>query len=138
MFLGQGPSFPELADTRFVTRAGGFGLDESTASRHEMYVPKHKRKFGCYVMPVLAGDRLIGRVVPRVDRRRGVLVVEGMFAEPGLAGAGGAAGRFGGGGDRVARVVRGRRFGQSLRPGGVRRILSTGESAGRSRRAQAR
>ncbi len=29
-------------------------------------------------------------------------------------------------------------FGQPLRPGGVRRILSTGESAGRSRRAQAR
>jgi len=45
---------------------------------------------------------------------------------------------FGGRGDRIARVVRGRRFGQLLRPGVVRRILSTGESAGRSRRAQAR
>ena len=55
--------------------------------RNEMYVPKHKRKFGCYVMPALAGERLIGRVVPRVDRRRGVLVVEGMFAEPALTGA---------------------------------------------------
>ena len=30
------------------------------------------------------------------------------------------------------------RLGQLLRPGGVRRILSTGESAGRSRRASAR
>ena len=58
------------------------------AYRNEMYVPKHKRKFGCYVMPVLAGERLIGRVVPRVDRRRGVLVVEGMFAEPESASAG--------------------------------------------------
>ncbi|MGO8891710.1 MAG: winged helix-turn-helix domain-containing protein [Streptosporangiaceae bacterium] len=58
------------------------------AYRNEMYVPKHKRKFGCYVMPVLAGERLIGRVVPRVDRRRGVLVVEGMFAEPESAGEG--------------------------------------------------
>ena len=29
--------------------------------RNEMYVPKHKRRFGCYVMPVLAGERLIGR-----------------------------------------------------------------------------
>jgi uncharacterized protein YcaQ len=27
------------------------------------------------------------QVVPRVDRRRGVLVVEGMFAEPALTGA---------------------------------------------------
>lgn len=44
----------------------------------------------------------------------------------------------GGGGDRIPRVVRGRCLGQLLRPGGVRRILSTGESAGRSRRAQAR
>ncbi len=42
-------------------------------------MPKHKRQLGYYVMPVLAGERLIGRV----DRRRGVLVVEGVFAEPG-------------------------------------------------------
>ncbi len=51
--------------------------------RNEMYVPKHKRQFGCYVMPVLSGERLTGRVVPRMDRRRGVLVVEGVFAEAG-------------------------------------------------------
>jgi uncharacterized protein len=51
--------------------------------RNEMYVPKHKRQFGCYVMPVLSGDRLIGRISPRTDRRRGVLVVEAVFAEPG-------------------------------------------------------
>ncbi len=48
-----------------------------------MYVPKHKRQFGCYIMPALSGDRLTGRVVPRMDRRQGVLVVEGVFAEPG-------------------------------------------------------
>ncbi len=57
------------------------------AYRNEMYVPKHKRRFGCYVMPVLSGERLIGRVVPRMDRRRGELVVEGVFAEPEFAGA---------------------------------------------------
>ena len=57
------------------------------AYRNEMYVPKHKRRFGCYVMPVLAEDRLIGRVVPRMDRRRGELVVEGVFAEEGSAGS---------------------------------------------------
>ncbi len=54
--------------------------------RNEMYVPKHKRRFGCYVMPVLAGERLVGRVVPRIDRRRGELLVEGVFAEEGCAG----------------------------------------------------
>jgi uncharacterized protein len=49
--------------------------------RNEIYVPKHKRRYGSYVMPVLAGDRLVGRVSPRMDRRRGELVVEGVFAE---------------------------------------------------------
>jgi uncharacterized protein YcaQ len=61
------------------------------AYRNEMYVPKHKRQFGCYVMPVLSGERLIGRVVPRVDRRRGELVVEGVFAEEEFSGAGAVA-----------------------------------------------
>jgi hypothetical protein len=52
--------------------------------RNEMYVPKHKRRFGCYVMPVLSGDRLTGRVASRIDRRRGVLDVEGVFTEAGV------------------------------------------------------
>jgi uncharacterized protein YcaQ len=55
--------------------------------RNEIYVPKHKRRFGSYVMPVLAGERLIGRVVPRMDRKRGELVVEGVFAEDACAGS---------------------------------------------------
>jgi uncharacterized protein YcaQ len=48
-----------------------------------MYVPRLKRQFGCYVMPVLSGERLIGRVASRVDRRRRELDVEAMFAEAG-------------------------------------------------------
>ena len=44
-------------------------------------------------MPVLSGERLIGRVVPRVDRRRGELVVEGMFAEEEFGGTGAVADR---------------------------------------------
>jgi hypothetical protein len=55
----------------------------SFAYRNEMYVPKATRQYGYYVMPVLAGERLIGRVAARVDRKSGVLVVEGMYAEPG-------------------------------------------------------
>lgn len=39
--------------------------------------------FAYYVMPVLAGERLIGRVAVQADRKSGVLVVEGMYAEPG-------------------------------------------------------
>jgi uncharacterized protein YcaQ len=55
----------------------------SFAYRNEMYVPKATRQYGYYVMPVLAGERLIGRVAVRADRKSGVLVVEGMYAEPG-------------------------------------------------------
>jgi hypothetical protein len=58
----------------------------SFAYRNEIYVPKHKRRFGSYVMPVLAGERLIGRVASRMDRKRGELVVEGVFAEDACAG----------------------------------------------------
>jgi len=54
--------------------------------RNEIYVPKQKHRFGSYVMPVLAGERLIGRVMPRMDRKRGELVVEGVFAEEDSAG----------------------------------------------------
>jgi uncharacterized protein len=54
------------------------------AYRNEMYVLKDKRQFGYYVMPVLAGERLTGRVAAQVDRKSGVLVIEGMYNEPGV------------------------------------------------------
>ncbi|GAA3254620.1 winged helix-turn-helix domain-containing protein [Nonomuraea helvata] len=54
--------------------------------RTEMYVPKAKRRYGYYIMPILHGERLVGRLVPRLDRRRGVLEIEGVFPEPGFPG----------------------------------------------------
>jgi len=50
----------------------------------EIYVPAHKRKFGYYTMPILAGDRLIGRIDPRLDRTSGVLEVRLLPFEPGV------------------------------------------------------
>ena len=51
--------------------------------RLEMYVPKAKREYGYYVLPILRGDRIIGRIEPALDRKTGVLRVHGVFAEPG-------------------------------------------------------
>jgi len=41
----------------------------------EVYVPQKARKHGYYVLPLLWGDRLVGRIEPRIDRKAGVLRV---------------------------------------------------------------
>jgi uncharacterized protein YcaQ len=52
--------------------------------RLEMYVPKAKRQYGYYVLPILRGDRLIGRIDPVYDRKAGVLRVNSVHWEPGV------------------------------------------------------
>ncbi|MGB8003927.1 MAG: crosslink repair DNA glycosylase YcaQ family protein [Gaiellaceae bacterium] len=52
--------------------------------RLEMYVPKAKREYGYYVLPILKGDRLIGRIEPVLDKKAGVLRVNGVWWEPGV------------------------------------------------------
>lgn len=51
--------------------------------RLEIYVPKAKREFGYFVMPILHGDRLIGRIDPTFDRDTQTLRVNAVYAEPG-------------------------------------------------------
>ncbi|MGH2739479.1 MAG: winged helix-turn-helix domain-containing protein [Actinomycetota bacterium] len=50
--------------------------------RMEIYVPKAKRRYGYYVLPILHGDRFIGRLDPAMDRERGRLIVNSVHAEP--------------------------------------------------------
>ena len=59
--------------------------------RLEIYVPKAKREFGYFVLPILHGDRLIGRIDPRFDRATEVLDVNAVYAQEGAPADAGAA-----------------------------------------------
>lgn len=72
------PFDPVMRDRQRVERLFGFDY------RFEAFVPAAKRTWGYYVLPILEGDRLIGRVDPRFDRARGEVVTEGLWWEPGI------------------------------------------------------
>ena len=49
--------------------------------RIEIYVPKSKRKYGPYVLPILHDDRLIGRINSKMDRQAKIYRIEQLWAE---------------------------------------------------------
>jgi uncharacterized protein YcaQ len=47
----------------------------------EGFFPAAKRRWGYAVLPILFGDRLVGRIEPRIDRERGRVEVVGIWWE---------------------------------------------------------
>jgi uncharacterized protein YcaQ len=72
------PLDPLMWDRRLVK--GLFGFDYIW----EVYVPAHKRQHGYYVLPLLFGDRLVGRIEPRHERASRTLRIAGIWFEDGF------------------------------------------------------
>ncbi|MCI4343091.1 MAG: winged helix DNA-binding domain-containing protein [Thermoplasmata archaeon] len=49
----------------------------------EQFFPPEKRQFGFYVLPVLLGEKFVGRIDPRLDKESKTLVINSVHAEVG-------------------------------------------------------
>ena len=50
----------------------------------EIYTPAEKRKYGYYVLPMLHGDRFVGRIEAAAERKTGTLAVRHVWFEDGV------------------------------------------------------
>jgi hypothetical protein len=71
-----------LWDRAFAARVLGF--------EHliEVYKPQPQRRYGYYVLPLLRGERIVGRADLKAERREGVLRVQAFHREPGVRASG--------------------------------------------------
>ncbi len=59
-----------------------FGFDYA----FECYVPKHKRNHGYFVLPILFGENIVGRLDPKADRANKTLIVRRLSIAPAFIG----------------------------------------------------
>ena len=50
----------------------------------EIYTPANKRKYGYYTLPLLFGDRFVGRIETAIDKQNGLLIVKNIWWEEGV------------------------------------------------------
>ena len=50
----------------------------------EIYTPAQKRKFGYYVLPMVYGEKMAGRIEAAADRKAETLVIKNIWFEPGI------------------------------------------------------
>lgn len=50
--------------------------------RFEAFVPEPKRQYGYYVLPILEGEQLVGRIDPKFQRERSSLEIRNLYWEP--------------------------------------------------------
>ena len=72
------PFDPVIRDRNRLARLFGFDY------RVEMFVPAAKRQYGYYIYPMLEGDRFVGRIEAKADRKSGKLNVENIWWEKGV------------------------------------------------------
>jgi hypothetical protein len=93
------PFDPILRDRRRTLRLFHFDY------RFEAFVPEAQRQHGYYVLPILEGERLIGRLDPKLHRDRGLLEVRGLWWEPKVKETKGRRAALEAALDRLARLV---------------------------------
>lgn len=99
------PFDPLLRDRNRAERLFGFRY------RIEVFVPEAKREYGYYVFPLLEGDRLIGRIDMKADRKAGLLNITKLWLEPGVKASKGRLARLEA---ELARVARFTGVGQTV------------------------
>jgi uncharacterized protein YcaQ len=93
------PFDPAIRDRARLKRLFGF---EYTV---EMFVPAAKRIWGYYVYPLLEGERFVGRIEVKADRKQGLLTVQNLWWEPGVRASAQRQRKLDGELDRLARLA---------------------------------